>query len=293
MHSTYLVSLKLPCGSLNLKARVEKNWLEMYDQGPRVPCRWVPLGGCFIRSRSPVPQPLGIIRSILSFPHHRMDIPFISGRRILGIPHSLATWVAHPRWLLLPSINTEETANFLADKEKEEQPPKVQLDDVLACFKFSLKSIAFFPLWFDIVFVIWFSQPCFLVIDFAIHAPSSDHLCLIILTSLLWLPFLSIKVISFVPFISPLIFTRFFPTTSRHYLYPFFNTICFYHGFNVPSLVLFWYYSNTDINILVVLFFFFFLLVFSFMTSCTFVVQTWASKCIHQVSLPLLSLMVC
>ena len=46
MHSTYLVLLKRPFGSL--KVRVEQNGLEMSDQGPRVTRRRVPLGGCFI-----------------------------------------------------------------------------------------------------------------------------------------------------------------------------------------------------------------------------------------------------
>ena len=73
---------------------------------------------------------MGIIRTILPRLHH-MGIPLISGRRILGIPHSpCQLGILHRRrqLLLLPSLNTEEMVKFLVDKEREENPPKVQLD---------------------------------------------------------------------------------------------------------------------------------------------------------------------
>ena len=68
----------------------------------------------------------GIIRIILPRPHHRMGILLISGRRILGIPHSpCQRGILHRhRQLLLPTLNTEEMVNFLVDKEKEVKPPK-------------------------------------------------------------------------------------------------------------------------------------------------------------------------
>ena len=91
---------------------------------------------------------MGIIRTILPRPHHRMGIPLISGRRILGIPHSpcqLDNLRRRRQPLLLPSINTEEMVKFLVDKEKEERSPKVQLNDVLVlCFKFWLIKVCRF-----------------------------------------------------------------------------------------------------------------------------------------------------
>ena len=91
---------------------------------------------------------MGIIRTILPRPHHRMGIPLISGRRILGIPHSpcqLDILRRRRQPLLLPSINTEEMVKFLVDKEKEERSPKVQLNDVLVlCFKFWLIKVCRF-----------------------------------------------------------------------------------------------------------------------------------------------------
>jgi hypothetical protein len=73
---------------------------------------------------------MGIIRTILPRPHH-MGIPLISGRRILGIPHSpCQSGILHRRLqlLLLPSIITEEMVNFLVDKENKEKSHKVLLD---------------------------------------------------------------------------------------------------------------------------------------------------------------------
>ena len=92
----------------------------------------------------------GIIRIILPHPHHRMGILLISGRRILGIPHSpCQLGILHRlRQLLLPTLNTEEMVNFLVDKEKEEKPPK----ELSSTFQFaasssvSSKSVAFIPL---------------------------------------------------------------------------------------------------------------------------------------------------
>ena len=92
---------------------------------------------------------MGIIRTILTHPHHRMGI-LISGRRILGIPHSLCQpGILHRRRrLLLPTLNTEEMVKFLVDKEKEEKSPKVHLNDVLVLSSSSVssKSVAFIPL---------------------------------------------------------------------------------------------------------------------------------------------------
>ena len=119
---------------------------------------------------------MGIIRIILTHPHHRMGIPLTSGRRILGIPHSpcqLGIFHRRRQLLLLPSINTEEMVKVLVDKEKGEKPPNVQFVSAstsvclikACCFHSSL-----------ILCVIWFSQCCFLVIAFAImlqafHSP--------------------------------------------------------------------------------------------------------------------------
>ena len=55
MHSMHLFSLKRLCGGL--KVRVEQIWWEICDQGPRVPQRRIPLGGCFIDL--PSYRPLG------------------------------------------------------------------------------------------------------------------------------------------------------------------------------------------------------------------------------------------
>ena len=90
----------------------------------------------------------------------------IIGRHILGIPHSpCQSGILHRRrQLLMPSINTEDF--WWASKKK------VQLDDVLAlCFVLSYQSLSLSFL-FDTVFVIWFSQSCFLVIALAVHALS-------------------------------------------------------------------------------------------------------------------------
>ena len=51
----HLFSLKRLCGGL--KVRVEQIWWEICDQGPRVPQRRIPLGGCFIDL--PSYRPLG------------------------------------------------------------------------------------------------------------------------------------------------------------------------------------------------------------------------------------------
>jgi hypothetical protein len=88
-----------------------------------------PLTAVIHRKQDTEPN-MGIIRTIQHHPHHHMGIPLISGRRILGIPHSpCQSGILHRRrrLLLLSSLNTEEMVKFLVDKE-EEKPPKVQLN---------------------------------------------------------------------------------------------------------------------------------------------------------------------
>ena len=89
-----------------------------------------------------------------TLPHRPMGIPLTSGRRILGIPHSSCQsgiLLRRRQLLLLRSINTEETSGGQGERE-------VQPDDFLVS---ASSSVLFL---FDIVCVIWFSQPCFLVI---------------------------------------------------------------------------------------------------------------------------------
>ena len=61
MHYMYLFSLKRLGGSL--KARVEQIWLEICDQGPQVPRRRSPLGGCFIDLPSYRPLPAADVKA--------------------------------------------------------------------------------------------------------------------------------------------------------------------------------------------------------------------------------------
>ena len=129
--------------------------------------------------------------------------------------------------------------NFQMVKEKDEKPLKFNSTTFYtASSSVSSKSVAFY-----IVFLIWFSQPCFLILAFAIP---SDRLCLVILASLL---LVSLFVYQGHFFCYSILFKH------HHYLYPTFNTIAFYHSFNVPYLVLFLILSSTDVNILVVFFF--------------------------------------
>lgn len=90
---------------------------------------------------------MGIIRTILPRPHHRMGIPLISGRRrILGIPHSpCQSGILHRRrqLFLVPSLNTEEMVKFLVDRENEENSPR---HSISASSFVSSKSVAFIPL---------------------------------------------------------------------------------------------------------------------------------------------------
>ena len=75
--------------------------------------------------------------------HHRMGIPLINGRHILSILHKpCQSNILHRRrqLLVLPSINTAETVKFLVYKEKGEESPKVQLDDVLVSASSSVSS---------------------------------------------------------------------------------------------------------------------------------------------------------
>lgn len=87
-----------------------------------------PLTAVIHRKQDTEPN-MGIIRTILHRPHH-MGIPLISGRRILGIPHSpCQLGIIHRprRLLLLSSLNMEEVVKFPMGMV-EGKPPKVQLN---------------------------------------------------------------------------------------------------------------------------------------------------------------------
>ena len=121
---------------------------------------------------------MGIIHTILSRPRRRMGIPL----SVVGVYYpSQPLPVGHP-----PSASTAPDAQHKHGGNGEivggqVERPKVQLDDVLVLyFVLSHQSLSL-SFRFDTVFVILFSQSCFLVIAFAIHAlsfPFSDRCAL-------------------------------------------------------------------------------------------------------------------
>ena len=78
------------------------------------------------------------------------------------------------RQLLLPSINTEEWRNFSWTRRKEKSS-KVQFNDIfVVCFQVLFHQSLSLSFLFNIVFVVWLSQPCFLVIAFVIRVHASS-----------------------------------------------------------------------------------------------------------------------